>query len=45
MYSAGMGGGRQEAHVRERVKKAAAAIEQVREIKKKRFGKDWRKRL
>ncbi|XP_071644396.1 uncharacterized protein [Temnothorax longispinosus] len=37
--------GGQEAHVKERVKKAAAVMGQVWGIGKRRFGKDWGRRL
>lgn len=37
--------GRQKAHVRDRVRKAAAAMGQVWEIGKRRYGKDWGRRL
>lgn len=35
----------QEAHVRERIGRAAVGMGQVREIGKRRFGKDWDRRL
>lgn len=37
--------GRQRAHVRARVKKAAAILGQIWKIGKRRFGGDWEKRL
>lgn len=37
--------GDQEAQVNERVAKAAAVMGQVWEIRKRRFGKDWVKRI
>lgn len=37
--------GRQEAHIRERIRKAAAVMGQVWDIGKRRFGGDWGKRL
>ncbi|XP_012231352.2 uncharacterized protein [Linepithema humile] len=37
--------GKQEAHVREKVKRAAAIMGQVWGIGKRRFGKDWGRRL
>lgn len=37
--------GRQEAHIRERIRKAAAIMGQVWGIGKRRFGGDWGKRL
>lgn len=36
--------GGQDAHIRERVKKAVAAIRQVWGIGKRRFGRDWGRR-
>jgi len=35
----------QEAHVKERVRKAAAVIGQVWGIEKRKFGKDWGRRI
>ena len=40
-----MGSGRQEAYVEERVRKAAAVMRKVWGIGKRRFGKDWGKRV
>ena len=40
-----MGSGGQEAHVEERVRKAAAVMGRVWGIGKRRFGKDWGKRI
>lgn len=37
--------GDQKTQVRERVAKAAAVMGQIWGIRKKRFGKDWRKRI
>lgn len=37
--------GGQEAHIKERVRKAAAIMRQVWEIGKRRYGKDWGRRL
>jgi len=37
--------GGQEAHVKERVRKAAAVMGQVWGIGKRRFGKDWKRRI
>ncbi|EZA58505.1 hypothetical protein X777_14664 [Ooceraea biroi] len=37
--------GGQEAHVRERVRRAAAIMEQIWGIGKRRFGKDWERRI
>lgn len=37
--------GKQDAHVRERVRKGAALLDQVWGIGKRRFGGDWGKRI
>lgn len=37
--------GEQERHVREKIRKAAAIMGQVWGIGKRRFGKDWRRRV
>lgn len=37
--------GRQKAHVKDRVRRAAAVMEGIWGIGKRRFGKDWGKKL
>lgn len=37
--------GEQEAHIKDRIKKAAAIIKQVWGIGKKRFGANWERKL
>lgn len=37
--------GRQEAHIKERIKRVATIMKEVWEIGKRKFGKDWNRKL
>jgi len=37
--------GRQDEHIKERVARAMAVMEQIRNIRKKKFRKDWKKKF